>query len=93
MLLPVMHVVAPCNTVTELQELICTMRMQPLEGPLARMDSDADVKLIIAMDKGGCEANVVLRRDAQQEDILKAYVQGYMLLHSNAPMVCTCLRT
>ncbi len=62
--------------------------MQPLERTLARMDSDADMKLIIALDKSGREALVVLRRDACPEDILKAYVQGYLLLHSNAPMVC-----
>ncbi len=51
------------------------------------MDSDADVKLIIALDKSGQEASVVLRRDAGPEDILKAYVQGYLLLQSTAPMV------
>ncbi|BDA41824.1 RUS1 family protein C16orf58 homolog [Coccomyxa sp. Obi] len=58
----------------------------PLERTLARMDSNADMKLIIALDKSGREASVVLRRDADSEDVLKAYVQGYLLLHSTAPM-------
>lgn len=53
------------------------------------MDSDADMKLIIALDKSGREASVVLRCDASQEDVLEAYVQGYLLLHSTAPMVCS----
>lgn len=63
--------------------------VQPLERTLARMGSDEGVKLIIALDKSGMEASVVLRRDAAQEDILEAYVRGYLLLHSTSSVVTT----
>jgi hypothetical protein len=75
----------------DLHGLTAALWLQPLAGTLARRDSDTDVKFIIALDKSGCEAAVVLRRDAKQEDVLKAYVQGYLLLHFSAPVVRTSL--
>ena len=63
--------------------------VQPLERTLATMGSDEGVKLIIALDKSGMEASVVLRTDAAQEDILEAYVRGYLLLHSTSSVVIT----
>ena len=52
------------------------------------MDADAlAARHIVGLSRARRRALVVLRADAKAEDVLAAYVHGYMLLHSSAPMV------
>ncbi len=63
--------------------------VQGVEGRLARLGEEAqELRYIVGLDLAGQQALVVLREDAGCSDILAAYVYGYMLLHSEALVVC-----
>lgn len=62
--------------------------VQGVEGRLARLgEEEQGLRYIVGLDRTGREARVVLRQDAGSSDVLAAYLYGYLLLHSEAPVV------
>lgn len=64
-----------------------TCWQEGVEEQLAGMDRDMDESYIIALERSGSHASVVLRVDCSPEDILEAYVHAYVVLHANRSLV------